>query len=1437
MSPRMRWALGLALVVSGVATARNLPNYHELFSPQSSVSSASGLKAVNSRLSRQVSASASEPLFGLPTVLRAAYTGKGAVPAARTPIDAAREHLRANAGAYFLRTSEADAAVVKHVHDTGRGAIIVKFASRPGGFEVWGEELNVVMDRKLRLVGMTGYLSTPDSAASFTASAGSSSFAARPTVGSFTIGHAAAVATAYADLTGTPLGAGAFVESGVVRGDYHGVTLRAGVSTPSPLSFPGRARQVLFHRPGGLEPAYYVEVASPDPQARSLDYYSYVVSARDGRVLVRTNLAAHATPFTYRVWAETGGTHQPFISPVGNGETPAPGDAPSPPYVIPAAVARNDVSITSGPISTGDPWLPDGATETVGNNVHAYTDLGGDDGLQPAPGPDYTANTSGANAFQYAWSDADGANTSVDQNKAAVAQLFYVVNWFHDWYYDHGFDEAGGNAQMDNYGRGPAGGDQDPIFAETNDFSGVDNANMWTPADGSPPRMQMYVFDGPFDQTALTTTPDVGLGTQADGFFKPMSQGLRNFDVTGTVVRAVPNNGCAALTNAADVAGKIVLIDRGTCTFDVKARNGIAAGAIGVLIWNATNGAFGGGFGAPSPDNTVGNIIIDFTHGQALVNAVIAGPVTAHMSRTAKDLDGALDMGIVAHEWGHYIQHRLIAAGAQDGSLQGAGMGEGWSDFHALLFMVREGQDSQPGNANWMGAYGVGNYASFTFNADERWYGIRRATYSADPAKNHTTFRYIGTAVDGSTLTFPFLGKATDNPAEVHNTGEIWAAMLFDCYVSMLQNHPFAEAQNTMKDYIVASYKVTPAAPTFVEARDALLQVVAAHSMEDYDRFGQAFANRGLGIGAVAPNRGSATNAGVVESFDWADNYRIEAVAVGDGNTNCDGDGVLDPGETGTVTVTIRNIGQHTLTGVTATASSATAGATFPAPGPTATFDDIAPGSVGTVHIPIALASGSTGGSVAVKADINGTVGTGGTAAQSRTVTVVANLDEVPNADTETFGTVGSNWSIMVAPHTQQPPPGTVWVRVNDGSGNSDDGTSFQGFTNVQADESIVTPPIDVAATGDFTLAFQNLYVSITGANTLSADLTGGLVVEISDDGGATWTDMIDIAGVAITNGYTDTVPTAGPGVVATQRNPLEGREAFTGANPALLGGGLFDDVSVNFHGAYAGKTVLIRFRYGYGWFEFDPAWLYELDTVALTGITNHPFLTDVGDQGICVPIPDAGPDQTVPERTQATLHGAAPDLSGSPVTVQWVQTSGPTATLSDATSLTPTFTAPDVPADTQLTFRLDATGANGTRSAVTHVLVQDVNRAPVAAISGSSTVQTGGSVSLSGSGSSDPDGDTLTYQWSQTGGPSGHFNGGTTSATATFVAPSSAGTVTIGLTVTDAKGLSNSASKSVTVNAPAKDEGGCNSTGTPASAVGLLVVVAFLLVRRRRTA
>ena len=64
--------------------------------------------------------------------------------------------------------------------------------------------------------------------------------------------------------------------------------------------------------------------------------------------------------------------------------------------------------------------------------------------------------------------------------------MFFHVNWLHDRWYEAGFDEASGNAQKDNFGRGGIGGD--PILAEGNDFSGTDNANMSTPADGASPR-------------------------------------------------------------------------------------------------------------------------------------------------------------------------------------------------------------------------------------------------------------------------------------------------------------------------------------------------------------------------------------------------------------------------------------------------------------------------------------------------------------------------------------------------------------------------------------------------------------------------------------------------------------------------------------------------------------------------------------------------------------------------------------------------------------------------------------------------------------------------------------------------------------------------------------------------------------------------------------
>ena len=86
-----------------------------------------------------------------------------------------------------------------------------------------------------------------------------------------------------------------------------------------------------------------------------------------------------------------------------------------------------------------------------------------------------------------------------------MTNLFYWNNIIHDVQYNYGFDEAAGNFQLNNYGRGGAG--NDPVRAEAQDGAGTNNANFGTPADGSRPRMQMFIWTAPIPIATVTSTP------------------------------------------------------------------------------------------------------------------------------------------------------------------------------------------------------------------------------------------------------------------------------------------------------------------------------------------------------------------------------------------------------------------------------------------------------------------------------------------------------------------------------------------------------------------------------------------------------------------------------------------------------------------------------------------------------------------------------------------------------------------------------------------------------------------------------------------------------------------------------------------------------------------------------------------------------------------
>jgi hypothetical protein len=120
--------------------------------------------------------------------------------------------------------------------------------------------------------------------------------------------------------------------------------------------------------------------------------------------------------------------------------------------------------------------------------------------------------------------------------------------------------------------------------------------------------------------------------------------------VTGELVQALDDaipvtsptttDACTPLTNAAAVAGKIALVDRGTCGFAVKVKNAQNAGAIAVIVADNAPGSPPAGLGGQDPTiNIVSGRIIQ-ADGVAIKALLAAGPVTATM-----DLDLAFRAG------------------------------------------------------------------------------------------------------------------------------------------------------------------------------------------------------------------------------------------------------------------------------------------------------------------------------------------------------------------------------------------------------------------------------------------------------------------------------------------------------------------------------------------------------------------------------------------------------------------------------------------------------------------------------------------------------------------------------------------------------------------------------------------------------------------------
>ncbi|HEX4998440.1 MAG TPA: M36 family metallopeptidase [Terriglobia bacterium] len=465
--------------------------------------------------------------------------------------------------------------------------------------------------------------------------------------------------------------------------------------------------------------------------------------------------------------------------------------------------------IVSGPSSSpgsSTGWLFGGLQNTInisGNNVTAYLDTDGNNIPDAGGAPVQDGNFLAAADF--------GMAPSTATNRAvAVQNLFYLNNTVHDILYLHGFNESAGNFQQTNSGGGGLG--NDPVQAEAQDGSGTDNANFSTPTDGGAPRMQIYLWHGPEPDHEVAVTSGFTYGAHGAEF----GPALTTTGVTGDIVlvddrRGVTSDGCERIRGS--LAGKIALIDRGTCTFVKKVLNAQSAGAIGVIIANDVDDTFFT-MGGTEPRIQIPAVMVGKDTGEALRSGNPGGAIRKVVNPPLL-LDAALDADIVFHEYGHGLTWRMI--GNMSGPIAGA-LGEGSSDVVAFLI---NGDDA------------IGEYSTGNVN------GIRRDPYTNYPR----TYR----DVDGG---------------EVHNDGEIYGAIMWRMRQGFLDE---GVSVDTLFNYFVDGMNFTPPKPTFENMRDGMLQSAAnaggAHTCLIWD----AFAQFGVGVGSRGTVRGQSVK--IVESF------------------------------------------------------------------------------------------------------------------------------------------------------------------------------------------------------------------------------------------------------------------------------------------------------------------------------------------------------------------------------------------------------------------------------------------------------------------------------------------------------------------------------------------------------------------------------------------
>ncbi len=512
-------------------------------------------------------------------------------------------------------------------------------------------------------------------------------------------------------------------------------------------------------------------------------------------------------------------------------------------------------------------------TYTRGNNVLAQEDADGNNGTGIRPDGGAALNFDFAYGGQYF--------LPTEYTPSSTTNLFYMNNIMHDIWYQYGFDEANGNFQQNNLGRGgvtTATGDG--VLADSQDGYAqttptLNNANFTPSNDGVRPRMQMFMWNLGAPPTNYITvnapspiqgeypaTTNVFEGT--DSIPVPVAPNGITSDLVlyqndPLVPGNNPNSACNPATNPFDVSGKIALIKRGGCFFSLKVKNAQDAGATAVIVMDSI------------PDNpqrlnmsstgllgiTIPAVFITKEIGDSFIAQMANGPLSVKLEVPANlylYADGSFDNGVIGHEYGHGISNRLVGGG-QAGCMNNYDqMGEGWSDWFGLMLQLKPGDTGADRR----------EIGTFVVNQPVDGVGIREFPYSTDLTINPRT-------MVNSNAPIPVDPADT---AHRYVIGEFWASCLWDLTWAYIDKYGFdadiytgTGGNNKVMRLVADALKLDVCNQSnIVSGRDFLIAAdQATTGGADYCLITEVFSRRGVGLNASA---GSVNDCGdQIEDF------------------------------------------------------------------------------------------------------------------------------------------------------------------------------------------------------------------------------------------------------------------------------------------------------------------------------------------------------------------------------------------------------------------------------------------------------------------------------------------------------------------------------------------------------------------------------------------